>query len=152
MLTSEFGARRADSIATAYGCAGTSSGRTRMGVWQARTKSRVTVMTKSGLDRYIFFRKASTMSIVISGLWAHSPGPQPLILLLEQVRHLRTGPTGLRQHGGDDPPRRPLQQVPDEGADDAEAHHQELLAAQMIHQAKLVIGVGVPRPVDLQRA
>ena len=31
-LTSDFGARRTDSIATAYGCAGTSSGSTKMGV------------------------------------------------------------------------------------------------------------------------
>jgi hypothetical protein len=30
-------------MATAYGCAGTSSGRIRTGVWHLRTKSRVTV-------------------------------------------------------------------------------------------------------------
>src|SRR5262249_32919102 len=48
MLTSAFGASIAHSIATAYGCAGTSSDRTRIGFWQRRTKSRVTVKTKSG--------------------------------------------------------------------------------------------------------
>src|SRR5262249_61957971 len=80
MLTSEFGARRALSMATAYGCAGTSSGRTRIGVWHERTKSRVTVKTKSALERYILFRKASTMSIVTSGRLAHSGGAHPLML------------------------------------------------------------------------
>src|ERR1700722_15072246 len=75
MLTAEFGARRADSMATAYGCAGTSSGSTSMGVWQARTKSRVTVKTKSGSVRYILVRNASTIAIVISGRRAHSGGP-----------------------------------------------------------------------------
>ena len=47
---------------------------------------------------------------------------------------------------------RPLQQVPDERAADAEAHHHELVDAQMVHQAELVIGVGIPRAVDLERA
>ena len=44
-----FGASIAHSIAAANGCAGTSSGRTRIGFWQVRTKSRVTVKRKSGL-------------------------------------------------------------------------------------------------------
>jgi len=39
-LTCAFGARCTVSIATAYGCPGTSSGNTRIGVWQARTNSR----------------------------------------------------------------------------------------------------------------
>ena len=78
--TSAFGARRAVSMATAYGCAGTSSGSTSIGVWQPRTKSRVTVKTKSGLERYILFRNASTIAIVMSGRRAHSAGPQPLML------------------------------------------------------------------------
>src|SRR5262249_705326 len=43
MLTSAFGASIAASIATAYGWFGISSGRMRTGVWQPRTKSRVTV-------------------------------------------------------------------------------------------------------------
>src|SRR6185436_1806565 len=57
MLTSAFGASIAASMATAYGCAGISSGRMSTGVWHARTKSRVTVNTKSGLVRYILVRK-----------------------------------------------------------------------------------------------
>ena len=47
---------------------------------------------------------------------------------------------------------RPPQQVPDERAADAEAHHHELVDAQVIHQAELVVGVRVPGPVDLERA
>src|SRR5258708_27766555 len=64
MLTSAFGASIAASMATAYGCAGISSGRIRTGVWQLRTKSRVTVKTKSGLVRYILVRNLSTVSVV----------------------------------------------------------------------------------------
>jgi hypothetical protein len=47
--------------------------------WQARTKSRVAVKTKSALSRYIFVRKASTCSIVMPGWRAHRCGPQPLM-------------------------------------------------------------------------
>src|SRR5438128_10881232 len=86
-LTCAFGARCTVSIATAYGCAGTSSGRTRIGVWQLRTKSRVTVYTKSARARYMLGRKASTIAIVMSGRRAHRYGPQPFMLLLQE----RTG-------------------------------------------------------------
>src|SRR5437879_10735727 len=51
MLTSAFGASIADSMATAYGCGRISSGRISTGVRQLRTKSRVTVQTKSGFVR-----------------------------------------------------------------------------------------------------
>src|SRR5438132_1079464 len=81
MLTSAFGASIAASIATAYGCAGMSSGRISTGVWQLRTKSRVTVKTKSGLLRYILVRNFWTMSILISGRRLTNSGPQPVILL-----------------------------------------------------------------------
>src|ERR1700704_6690543 len=56
MLTSAFGASMAASMATAYGCAGMSSGRISTGVWHLLTKSRVTVKTKSGFVRYILVR------------------------------------------------------------------------------------------------
>src|SRR6267378_7172115 len=75
-LTSAFGASIALSIATAYGWAGESSGRTRIGVWQPRTKSRVTVKTKSGSVSNILVTNLSTVGIVISGRWAVSAGPQ----------------------------------------------------------------------------
>jgi hypothetical protein len=38
------------------------------------------VKTISGLAPYIRFRKASTLSMVMSGRRAHSAGPQPLML------------------------------------------------------------------------
>src|SRR5439155_18449956 len=41
-----------------------------------------------------------------------------------------------------------LQETPDERAADAEPHHHELVDAQMIHQAEVVVGVGLPRPID----
>src|SRR2546428_12535564 len=76
MLTSAFGASIAHSMATAYGCAGTSSGRTRIGFWQLRTKSRVTVKTKSGSVSNILVTNWSVVCIVISGRLAVSAGPQ----------------------------------------------------------------------------
>src|SRR5207247_9299707 len=76
MLTSAFGASIAHSIATAYGWAGTSSGKTRIGFWQPRTKSRVTVKTKSGLVSNILLTNLSVVSIVISGLLAINVAPQ----------------------------------------------------------------------------
>lgn len=79
-LTWAFGARSADSMAAAYGCGGVSSGSTSIGVSQARTKSRVTVKTKSALERNIVLRKASTIGIVISGRRATRSGPHPLML------------------------------------------------------------------------
>src|SRR3984893_9394638 len=81
MLTSAFGAIIAASIATAYGCAGISSGRINTGVWQLRTKSRDTVKTKSGLVRYILVRNLSTVSNVTSGRRLTNSGPQPVILV-----------------------------------------------------------------------
>ena len=38
------------------------------------------------------------------------------------------------------------------GTADAEAHHHELVDAQVIHQTEMVVGVRIPRPVDLERA
>src|SRR5205823_411055 len=66
--------------------------------------------------------------------------------------HLRTPTHGLRQHSRDNTIGRTLQETPYERAADAETHHHELVDAQMIHQSELVVGVGIPRPVDLDRA
>jgi hypothetical protein len=74
------------------------------------------------------------------------------VVVIEEVGHFRTKPAGLHQHGGNDTLGRPQQQVPDEGTADAEAHHHELPDAQVINQTKLVIGVCLPRAVDLQWA
>ncbi len=49
------------------GVAGTSSGRIRTGFWQLRTKSRVTVNTKSGLVSNILVVNCSAVCTVISG-------------------------------------------------------------------------------------
>ncbi len=89
----------------------------------------------------------------MSGRRLTNSGPQPChIGVVEKVAHLRTRSAGLRQHGCDNTIRRPPQEVPDEGAADAEAQHHELLDAQVIHQTELVIGMRIPRPVDLERA
>ena len=52
-----------------------------MGVWHERTKSRVTVYTKSARLVYMLVRKASTIAIVMSGRRSQSAGPQPFMLL-----------------------------------------------------------------------
>src|SRR6202023_3624012 len=69
-----------------------------------------------------------------------------------RVAHLRTPAHGLRQHGCGNTIGCALQETPDEGPANAETHHHELVDAQMIHQAELVVGVGIPRPTDLARA
>ena len=38
------------------------------------------------------------------------------------------------------------------GTANAEPHHHELVDLQMIHQAELIVGIGFPWPVDLDRA
>ena len=58
----------------------------------------------------------------------------------------------MRQHGRDDAIGRALQQIPDEGSADAEAEHHELIDAEMIHQTELIVGVGIPGTLDLERA
>src|SRR5262245_40156585 len=58
----------------------------------------------------------------------------------------------LHWHCRDDPVTGALQQVPDEGPADAETEHHELLDAEMVHQAEMIVGIGVPRPVHFQRA
>ncbi len=82
---------------------------------------------------------------------AESWGPARYVVIVKEVRHGRTKATGLSQHGGHHPIRRPFQQVPDEGATNAEAEDHELRNTQMIHQANVIIGVGVPGAIDLQR-
>src|SRR5438445_6988692 len=76
MLNSACGASMALSMATGYGWAWASSGSTRIGVWQPRTKSRVTVKTKSGSVSNILVTNLSAVGIVISGRWAVIAGPQ----------------------------------------------------------------------------
>src|SRR6266446_3599558 len=117
-LTCAFGARCTVSIATAYGCPGTSSGRTRIGVGPAGAQLRA---------------------------------PALHVILVGEVGHLWAEPAGLRRHGGDNAVTGPLQQIPDERAADAEAEHHEVPDAEMIHQAEMIVGIGVPWPVHCKR-
>ena len=153
MLTSEFGARLAISIATAYGCAGTSSGRTRIGRLAGAHE-----VARHGEDEvgvgavHLVQEGVDHLHRDVGPAGAERRAPALDVVVVEEVGHLRAEAAGLRQHGRDDALGRPLQQVPDEGAADAEAHHHELVDAEVIHQAELVVGVGVPGPVDLERA
>jgi hypothetical protein len=74
------------------------------------------------------------------------------VVLVEQVGDLGPEPARLQHRGRDHALRGPPDQVVDHRTADAEAHDQELPDAQVVHQPELVVGVGVPGPVDLQRA
>src|SRR3984957_4457408 len=54
-------------------------------------------------------------------------------VVVEDRGHLWPEPNWLRRHGGDNTIRRPLQQIPDEGAADTEPQHHELVDPQVIH-------------------
>jgi hypothetical protein len=58
---------------------------------------------------------------------------------------------GLAEHGGDDALGRTLQQLAGEATADAVAHEEEFADPEMVHQAKLVVGEGVPRVLDRHR-
>ena len=60
-------------------------------------------------------------------------------------------PLGCASHGRDDALGRALEQVPDERTADAEAEHHEFVYTQVIHDAEVVVGERVPRPVGLER-
>ena len=73
------------------------------------------------------------------------------VVVVGEGGHLRAVAAGLRRHRRDDAVAGALQQVPDERAADAEAEHHEFPDAEVIHQAELIVGIGVPRPVGLER-
>ena len=62
-----------------------------------------------------------------------------MLVVVEDVGHLRPEPDWLCQHGGDNTIGCPLQEVPDEGATNAETQHHELVDAQVIDQTELII-------------
>src|SRR5207248_2173401 len=66
------------------------------------------------------------------------------VSFVEKVAHFRARAAGLRQHGRDDTIGCPAQQVPDHRAADAESENEELVDAEVIHQAKVIVGVCVP--------
>ena len=71
------------------------------------------------------------------------------IALIEPVRYFRPKPARRCWDGRDHALGRPLQHVPDKGAADAKPKHHELVDPPVIHQAKLVVGIRVPWPVNL---
>ncbi len=80
-------------------------------------------------------------------------GPPALhVVVVELRRQLGPEAGGLRQHGGDDAVAHALDQVPDQRLADAITQHHEFLRAEMIHQADMVVGEGVPRALDIERA
>ena len=74
------------------------------------------------------------------------------VVVVGEARHLRAVAAGLCRHGRDDTITGPLQQVPDEGTANAEAEHHEFPDAEVIHQADMVVSIGVPGPVRFERA
>ena len=58
----------------------------------------------------------------------------------------------LAQHAGDDALRRALHQLQRKRAADAVAEEEELADAEMVHQSQLIVGEGIPRVVDRDRA
>src|SRR5262249_60573161 len=58
---------------------------------------------------------------------------------------------GLRDDRGDDALRRALDQLPDERPTDAVADHHEAPDTQVIHEGEVIVGIGVPGPIDLAR-
>src|SRR5438132_8924711 len=152
MLTSAFGASIAHSMATAYGCAGTSSGRTRIGFWQLRTKSRVTVKTKSGLVSNILVTNWSVVCNVISGRLAMSVAPQPFQNVPAYFGSRISGrqPTGCASTAaairlGARFKRLQMKGPPLQKPITAN------LSCRDVHQPELIGGIGFPRPVDLDR-
>ena len=103
MLTSAFGASIAASIATAKGCGGISSGMTRTGVWQLRTKSRGhgeheigvgAVQPEQKLVDHLHGDLGPALDQIRTPA-GHAAG-------VEEGRHLGTETDRLRRHRGDD--------------------------------------------------
>ncbi len=74
------------------------------------------------------------------------------VAFVEMVARLRARAARLRQHGRHHAIGRALDEIPDEGAADAEADHHELVDAEVIHHAEVVVGEGIPGSFGLERA
>ena len=70
----------------------------------------------------------------------------------KQLGHLWPIGARLRMNGRHNTSRSALEQIPDVRAADTKAHHQEFIDAQVIHQAELIIGIGIPRAIHFKRA
>ena len=84
--------------------------------------------------------------------FAQCRGPALDVVVIEQGGHRRPEAARLRRHRRDDAPSCALQQIPDERAADAVAQRHEFANTEMVQEAEHVVGVGIPRPVDLERA
>ena len=112
MLTSAFGASIAASIATAYGCDGMSSGRISTGVSHLRTKSRVTVKTKSGWSGTCSVRKPVDRLHRDLGLaLGRSRAPTPHVVVVERSRISGRDAARLREHRRDNTVGRAFEEV-----------------------------------------
>ena len=153
-LTSAFGASMALSMATAYGWAG--------GIVRQHQNRRVAstdeIPCHGEHEVGVGLEHAGHECI---DRWHRDLGPLggqcrtprlPEYAWVLRVAHLGPPAHRLRQHRRDHSIGRTLQEIPDERAADAEPHHHELVDPQMIHQGELVVGVGVPRPIDFNRA
>src|SRR5215813_10005013 len=74
------------------------------------------------------------------------------VVVPEDVGVLRPVPARLAQHRGHHTIRCALEQLENERAADAVAQHEELTDAQVVHEAELIVRVGIPRLLELQRA
>src|SRR5262245_11803785 len=72
--------------------------------------------------------------------------------VVHDIGRLWPEPYRLSRYACDDTIGSPLKKVPDEWTSDAESEDHELVDSEVIHQPEMVIGEGIPRPVDLERA
>jgi hypothetical protein len=144
----DLGVRASDAMSTVVwcGCAGVSSGRTRIGVRQDRAKSRDTLYTKSGpypvevvkipLDCFhSYVRPAS----------AELGDPILVTVPVHDIRVFRPVSDRLAAHSSDDALRRPLQELQGKRAADSIAHNEKFADAEMVHQPQLVVGQRRPK-------
>src|SRR5262245_43578393 len=114
-----------------------------MGVWPARTTSRVTVEAKSALTRYRLLRKASTILMLMAPAAAQGLAPAPDVVLIEEVARFWTHAARL---GSTVATIRCLaRQVADEGGARCKSPSPETCRSQVIHEADTVISVA-PSP------
>jgi pimeloyl-ACP methyl ester carboxylesterase len=131
--------------------------------WDAYTDDHLGVMDHLGIDKFMvmgfciggplvwnLIERAPTR--VVAAVLAQPSGSRPEArdqcrppaghaAVVKDGGHLRPEPDGLGRHGRDNAIGRTSQEVPDEGAANAEAQHHELVDAQVIHQTEMVIGV-----------
>src|SRR5262249_25398527 len=111
-----------------------SSGAISGGVLMVRTKSRETVNTKSALLVYMLVRNSCTIGIVTSV-------PTSSCCSDRRGPIARAVAAGVHHRGGDDAIPRPLDEVVDQRPANAEAHDQEPVDADVVHQSELIMSV-----------